>query len=246
MTTNGALLDKGLAEKIIPYLSWVRISLNAGTPKTYASIHGTNTDDFKRVIANISGAVRLRDKNKYACAVGVQMLLLKENCNEASKLAEILKKNKADYLIVKPYSQHPLSINRLKYQLDYRSLLSFEKELDKYNSKDFHVIFRSNTMVKISEHKPYEKCLGMPFWAYLSSKGDLYACSAFLGDERFCYGNIYGNSFEKLWKGKKRKKVIKMMEDDWDIEDCREVCRLDEINRYLWNIKNPPLHVNFI
>ena len=102
-------------------------------------------------------------------------------------------------------------------------------------------------MLKIDERqKLYGKCLGLPFWAYLASSGDLYACSAFLGDERFSYGNIYKESFSDLWNGEKRKELINMMRDKWNIDECREVCRLDEINRYLWELKNPHPHVNFI
>jgi len=246
ITTNGALLTKPLLEKILPHLSWLRISLNAGAAKTYASIHRTNPRDFDKVIANLKEAVRLKKKNGFACAIGVQFLLLNENYKEAVILAGILKKAEVDYLAIKPYSQHPHSDNRLKKALDYRKFLSLEKDLQKYSRGRFNVIFRSRAMDKIQQSKPYKKCLGLPFWAYLASNGDLYACSAFLGDKRFCCGNIYKEPFEKIWKGKKRKQIMAMMAAKWDINKCREVCRLDEINRYLWELKNPPEHVNFI
>ena len=246
ITTNGVLLSKNLLKEILPRLSWLRISLNAGTDKTYSSVHRTKPDDFHKVIANIKEAIRLKNEKGYQCTIGIQLLLLKENCDEASILAETLRTVGANYLTIKPYSQHPSSINRLKSQLDYEKLLSLEEELKNYESGNFRIIFRKKTMLKIGEQRPYKKCLGLPFWAYLTSKGDLYACSAFLGDERFCYGNIYQDSFEKIWKGRKRRKIMKMMESEWDIENCREVCRLDEINRHLWNLKNPPAHVNFI
>ena len=31
-----------------------------------------------------------------------------------------------------------------------------------------------------------------------------------------------------------------------DINDCRVNCRMDEVNRYLWRLKNPQDHDNFI
>ncbi|MDD4910535.1 MAG: radical SAM protein [Candidatus Omnitrophica bacterium] len=246
ITSNGVLLSKDIALKILPHLSWFRISLNAGTRKTYAAIHGTKPEDFDRVIDNIKEAAGEKESRGHRCTLGVQFLLLNENYDEVTTLAGILKEIGADYLTIKPYSQHPSSINRLKTDLDYGKLLFLENELKKYVDDDFRVIFRKRTMLKIDQEKTYRKCYGLPFWAYLSSKGDLYACSAFLGDERFRYGNIYKEGFEDIWKGEKRKKVKEMMDKKWRIEDCREVCRLDEINRYLWDLKNPPEHVNFI
>ena len=41
MTTNGSLLDKEKEEKILPKLSWIRFSVNAGSPENYANIHRT-------------------------------------------------------------------------------------------------------------------------------------------------------------------------------------------------------------
>lgn len=246
MTTNGVLLNKKNTAPILKELSWLRLSINAGTAKTYSLVHRCQIDDFKKVINNLKEAVKIKKAKGYKCTIGVQLLLLNENYREVSILAKILSKVGVDYLTVKPYSQHPSSLNRLKTRLNYQKLLYLEKQLKKYSKKGFQVIFRKHTMKKLRERKPYQRCLGLPFWSYLDSGGNLYACSAFLGDKRFCYGNIYQSSFEKVWNGKQRKKIMLMMKNSWDIEKCREVCRLDEINRYLWNLKHPSPHINFI
>lgn len=246
ITTNGVLFSQETLEQVLAKLSWLRISLNAGRAETYSAIHRTSAGDFSKVTGNIKAAVQIKRKQGYATTLGVQFLLLNENYTEATVLAEILKDIGADYLIVKPYSQHPASINRLKGHLDYDKLLFLEEKLDKYSSRDFKVIFRRQTALKIKEQRPYKKCLGLSFWAYLTAWGDLYACSAFLGDERLCCGNVYKESFEQIWKGQRRRAIMKMMQESWDIDNCREVCRLDEVNRYLWELRQPPQHVNFI
>ena len=113
ITTNGVLLRQELLNKVLGYLSWLRISLNAGTAKTYAKVHRSHPQDFAQVMANLRQAVSLRNKKKYPCVIGVQLLLLKQNYREVSRLAKALKQLGADYLIIKPYSQHPASLNRL-------------------------------------------------------------------------------------------------------------------------------------
>ncbi|MFH1245653.1 MAG: radical SAM protein [Candidatus Omnitrophota bacterium] len=246
VTTNGVLLAKKLSAEILPHLSWLRISLNAGTAKTYASIHNTAEKDFEKVINNIEEALAIKKQIGSSCTIGAQFLLLNENYQEAEGLAQKLKGIGVDYLIIKPYSQHPHSLNQLRSALDYEKLLFLEEMLNKYNSEKFNIIFRKKTMVKTKRKKIYTQCLGLPFWTYLSSQGDLYACSSFLGDARFLYGNIYQTSFTEAWNSQQRERISELMRHNWDIEQCRQVCRMDEINHYLWELKNPPAHVNFI
>jgi len=244
ITTNGVFLDK-FVEKILPDLEWIRVSLNAGKNTTYSKIHRTKKEDFDKVINNLFYAVKLKEKNKYNTTIGVQFLLLNENYKEIFMLIDILKDIGVDYLIIKPYSQHPYSINRLEDKLYYDRFLKLEKEIENYPKKNLEVIFRKNTLLKMEGDRLYKKCFGLVFWAYLASNGDLYACSSFLNDKRFLYGNIYKEDFKSIWHGKKKKKILKMMKK-FNIYNCRKACRLDEINKYLWMLKNPPQHVNFI
>ena len=94
--------------------------------------------------------------------------------------------------------------------------------------------------------KNYDRCLALPFWSYLDSGGNVWGCSAYLGDERFLYGNIYENSFKEIWEGEKRRCSLGWVEKELDIKQCRVNCRMDEINKYLWELKHPPEHANFI
>jgi len=75
----------------------------------------------------------------------------------------------------------------------------------------------------------------------------VWGCSAHLLDERFNYGSIYDTSFREIWEGPERAENLKLMaSDDFDIRSCKMNCRMDEVNRYLDELKNPPDHVNFI
>jgi len=102
-------------------------------------------------------------------------------------------------------------------------------------------------MRKYLKKRVYETCLSTPFfWAYVASSGDLYTCSAYLGDQRFNIGNLLENDFKTIWEGSNRKANWELIKSGLDIESCRLNCRMDTINIYLWQLKNPPSHVNFI
>ncbi len=247
ITTNFVLLNEKNADKLVKNSSWIKVSINAGTRDSYASIHRTKAEDFDKVIENMKLAVKIRKKNNYSCVLGAQMLLLPENQHEAIVMAKTAKEIGLDYLVIKPYSQHLFSETNKYENIDYNPMLDLENDLKQFNSDDFNVVFRSNTMKKLDTGHSYKKCYSTPyFWAHLMANGDLYGCSAYLQQSKFCYGNIKEDTFETVWEGEKRIKSITYVKEKLDISGCRANCRMDEVNGYLWRLKNPQDHDNFI
>jgi len=249
ITTNGVLLSQTLTEKILPNTEWIKISISGATPETYAQIHRTNEEDFNRVINNMKNAARLRTANGYKCVLGMQLLLLPENKEEATKLAKLAKDIGMDYLVIKPYSQHPLSKTQIYKDITYTDYQYLAEELAGYNSKQFNVIFRLRTMEKWDQQEhDYEGCLALPFWSYVDAGGNVWGCSVYMSSTTttFLYGNIYESSFKEIWHGEKRKESLRRVEQDLDVNKCRVNCRMDKVNRYLHGFKTPPPHVNFI
>jgi len=247
LASNGVFFSKEIANSILPLATWIKISINAGKKETYAKIHKTHLHDFDKVIKNISSAVRLKREKSYKCTLGMQLLLLPENKDEVFGLAKIAKAIGADYLVIKPYSQHPLSKTTIYKNIKYSEYGNLADNLSRLNDKYFNVVFRINTMQKWDRLiRGYGRCYALPFWAHMDSSGQVWGCQAYLGDERFLYGNIYKNTFKQIWAGAKRKQCLALCEKKININKCRLNCRMGEINRYLWNLKNLPEHVNFI
>jgi GTP 3',8-cyclase len=246
MTTNGVLFTPSVAETCLAAFSWLRFSCNAGSDTTYKTIHRTEQSFFDKVIANIGAAVEIKRKHKLATTIGVQMLLLPENAHEVLVLAEKLAELGVDYFSVKPYSQHPRSISRMSKPLDYTEVLGLEQELQEKYGKRLSVIFRSTAMLNKATAKRYPTCYGLPFYSYIDACARIWACNTYLGDDRFCYGDLHEMDFDVLWEGEKRKQILDYVHNQMDIGICREICRLDEINNYLFELQNPGPHVNFI
>jgi GTP 3',8-cyclase len=223
LTTNGVLFSRELAKATLPYLSWVKVSIDAATPKTYAKIHRTNPQDFNKVLSNMKYAAKIRG----TCTLGMQAVLLPNNYKEISLLAEKAKAIGMDYLVVKPYSQHPLSKTKTFKDIKYGHLNLKPKR---------NVIFRTNAMEKWDKaNRGYKQCLALPFWAYIDAGGNVWSCSMYLNNEKFRLGNIYRDNFKDIGHNNK---VVRA-------DKCRINCRMDEINRYLWELKHPGKHVNF-
>jgi len=247
VTTNGVLFNKEMADRTLGDTEWIKVSINGATKDTYAKIHRSSSDDFDRVIENMSYAVKIRNNYGYACTLGMQLLLLPENHHEAVALAQLARDIGMDYLVIKPYSQHPQSKTTKYSSVRYSDYEYLADELDEFRTDDFSIIFRIHTMKKWDQNqRNYAHCLALPFWSYIDAGGNVWGCSVYLGDERFFYGNIYEQSFQEIWEGQKRLNSLRWVENELDASQCRVNCRMDEINRYLWDLKATPAHVNFI
>lgn len=244
MSTNGVLLTKEVSEECLASLTWIRFSTAAITEQTYEKIHQCRKGDLQIVLQNMQEAVRIKKDQKASTTIGVQMLLLPDNKEEVVPMAQRLKKIGVDYFTVKPFSQHPQSGNIL--QVDYQEMLDMEKEIRELETENYKIYFRAHSMNKLACRRNYTQCLALPFMVYIDAKGNLWPCIVFMGKEELSYGNIYKESLEEIWEGKRRKDLMNFFAS-MDLEkNCRELCRLDEMNQYLTELQNPGAHVNFI
>ncbi len=248
LTTNAVLMTESFLEEGLSSLAWIKVSINGGTPETYAAVHRSPAADFERALGNIRRAVCLKNERGFSVALGAQMVLLPENAAEAVSLARRLRDLGLDYLVIKPYSQHKASLTRRYEGIRYGDYMRLADEIEKVEDGRFHVVFRRRAMAKQDDaDRKYTTCYSTPhFWAYVMASGDVYGCSAYLLDERFRYGNLHSETFSALWGGELRRKNLKYVLDELDIMECRKNCRMDEVNRYLWALKYPPPHSNFI
>ena len=101
-------------------------------------------------------------------------------------------------------------------------------------------------MQRAGQPKPYDECHGTHFLNFVSADGKLWECNVHAGDERFLIGDLHDGSFQQAWASKRREAVLRFIEDRLDIGRCRGVCRLDACNRYLYRLRHPEEHDNFI
>ncbi len=243
LTTNGFLLDEhdlGLMDR----LKWLRFSVNGGDPQTYARVHGTSKRAFERVLQNIETAVRRKRDQGLGCVVGVQLVLLDENAASVVDLGRTVKRIGVDYFSVKPYSQHPLGSPRPRP--NYQGAADLERELRLLEDASFRIHFRSQSLARIGRAKEYGRCHGTHFLAFIAADGSLWECNVFAGDPRFYVGDLSRESLPALWTGPHRREVLRFIAEDLDLAECRDVCRMEACNRYLWRLKHPLAHDDFI
>ena len=242
ITTNGIFFDQEKIEQCLSHLSWIKFSIDAGTPETYAKIHRTTESQFYKLLENIKNAVEYKKKHNLNSTIGAQFLMIPQNLNEITILAEKLSEIGVDYLSIKPYSHHPRSFNNLI--VDNGEYNKIEKDLEGFSNENFKVFFRKATIKRIQEGNAYSECYGLHFFCLIDAKGNILPCNLFYENLEFTYGNLNERSFSEIWEGEKKKQVLWKIKQK-GVQECRVGCRCDVTNRYLDRLKNPLSHDNF-
>lgn len=249
MTTNGTLGTPELWEEILPHLTWIRFSVDAGSPDVYSKVHGVPGSFFEKVVNSIEEAVKVKRDNDLSVTIGVQFLAIEENLNDIENSIKLFSGLKVDYFSLKPYSMNPKMLKKRDELYTEETTRYIQEIVDRYrNDSGTNIIFRKSAMGKYMDgEKAFQHCHALPFYGYLSSRGDFYTCKEFIGDERFMAGNIYGNEMGSIFRGEDRKESIMYGKEVMAIKHaCRVNCRMARINEFLEVIENKPEHVNFI
>jgi GTP 3',8-cyclase len=244
MFTNGVFISDDNADALLGNLTFIRLTINGYSAGSYGKIHGTHEADFGRVMGNLRKLVDLKQRKKYPCTIGVYTILLSENIAELESGVKRLKRIGVDYVIVKPPE---VSLDKVQLVQPVKAE-NFEPVLQRIkamNSDSFTVEVRWDLFASGCV-KSYGRCLGLPFMCTVDADGSVYACNWFWKKNAFKYGDLKKNTFPEIWEGQKKERIIKKVSSGkFDIRKCG-LCRQNSINIFLWDLVNPPQHVNFI
>jgi len=244
LSTNGALLTDESIEGLARDLTWIRFSINGSDPASYRRVHGAGPDDFDRVLDNIGRMASARDACGSAVTIGVQFIVLPDNHDRIGDLVQRVRQAGADYFVVKFCYVHPDSEQGTNDPLSQRAR-QYDRLVPMLDLADetFNVTLRDPTVP--CEGRDYTACYGLDFIGYIHADGRVYTCLSYHDDESLSLGSLHDKTFGQVWDGPKRWEVKRRL-TRLDKRTCQPACRHHEINKYLWALKHPGSHVNFI
>ena len=247
IVSNGSIGNLDIFNIIIPNLTWIKFSVDAGTKDIYEIVHKSSNHTFDTVINNIKSVVKIKNENKLKTTIGIQFLVIEENLKDIENAINLFSDIGVDYVVFKSFSKHPQQLKN-KENLYSRKTLDYIDNIIKKNACKINIIFRRKSFEKyIKKIKEFEHCYALPFWGFLTSKGDFYTCAVFTGDERFKVGNIYDDDIKNILFSDKRKFSIDYGLNGLEIaKECRVNCRMARVNEFLEMLSHKPEHINFI
>jgi radical SAM protein with 4Fe4S-binding SPASM domain len=249
ITTNGSLGRYELWQDVLPHLTWLRFSLDAGDDITYARVHGVSSIVYAQALQSISDAVRVKQELGLKATVGVQFLVLPENENSVEAAILTLQGLGVDYLTLKSYSRHPkmLKDKEVVYQQEIIEQLAEVAQKHQESSRMAIVFRRESMLAYTAQEKKFTHCRALPFGGYICANGDFYSCSTFIGDSRFLAGNLNEQDMQEILYGSSRRASVELGLNALQInEECRFNCRMARVNEFLEILAHEPEHINFI
>ena len=228
-STNGLLLDRLFPSA--DTLTWARISLDAGTPETYQTVHGVAT--FNRVLDNLK---TFTTEHIDSTKVGLGYLVVPENAalDEMRRFAEIGAKYKLGYIVFRP----PNARRRYGWDMSYldaiyESIRQIEKEFgDDVPVRYSRKIRWNRAITQKREHKG--QCFTSVLTTVIKATGDIPYCNLRREDTNSSIGNIYDQPIDEIWGGEKHQHFF----DTVNVEKCPIPCIVDDYRDVLYAYKD--------
>ncbi len=201
--TNGWEWEPDKIEQVLPHLTWVRFTVAAGRPESYARIMykgPEHTKVFDRAMKHIKYAVDLKRRNRLHVTLGIQMVLMPEFKDEIIPFAQLGLDLGVDYAVIKHCSddeQHTLGIDYSKYNPLYGLLIQAEA----MSTEQTKVIVKWDK-IRDGDKPPYKRFYGPAFLLQISGSG-LVAPSGMFFNARYSklhIGNFIEERFIDIWK----------------------------------------------
>lgn len=244
--TNMSSNRPEVIEALTKHCFFVRCSVDAARAEHHKLTHGT--DDFDLVIANLRRVVELRGDRPYPI-IGVQFVTNHWNYRDLPYAAEFFRDIGVDYMTIKPAYKNALNPAHPDNELDPREAFPFMREAQTRSTDHFKVYAKFSQFVEVLDYETndgryYKKCLATPLSPYLDEDGNVEMCGNLKG-RGFTMGNIHESSFQEIWASERRKECLNRI----DLHACPSGCRLDPLNKVLWDAFHPErdkVHPNFV
>ena len=175
------------------------------------------------------------------------MVVIRDNLRDVISFAKLGKELGVDYASIKPCSvskkrQFDVPYDEYNNNL-FRNLL---KLAEKETNDEYDVVVKWEKLSNEGKAS-FDVCYGTMFIISISAEGYVTPCPHLMAYDRdgFIIGNINDTRLKDLIKSKKYKD-IQMKVREVDIRGCETNCLYYHMNEFLWNLKHPPEHINFV
>jgi MoaA/NifB/PqqE/SkfB family radical SAM enzyme len=260
--TNGWEWEPEKIEQVLPYLTWVRFTVAAGTPEGYAKIMfkgPEHTEVFDRAVSHIKYAVDLKKKLNLKVTLGIQMVLMPEFKDEIIPFAKLAVDLGVDYGVIKHCSDDELGTLGVNYS-EYENLYPLLNKAEAMSNENTKIVIKWDK-IKDKGKPSYNRFYGPQFLLQISGSG-LVAPSGMFFNARYSklhIGNFADERFKDIFKSDRYWKIMNYLASpNFDAQTMMGTLPIQHyvsvaLDNHLKGIEKisprpgqKPLHVNFL
>ena len=260
--TNGWEWEPEKIDQVLPFLTWVRFTVAAGTPAGYAKIMykgAEHTEVFDRAMSHIRYAVELKKRLGLKVTLGIQMVLMPEFHDEIIPFAKLAVDLGVDYGVIKHCSDDEtgtLGVDYSKYEQMYPLL----EQAETMSNETTEVIVKWEK-IKDNGKSSYKRFYGPQFLLQISGSG-LVAPSGMFFNAKFSklhIGNFTEERFIDIFRSERYWRAMNYLASpSFDAQTMMGTLPIQHyasvaldnhirgVERIVPATSKPPLHVNFI
>jgi len=243
--SNFSMRRPAILEAMARHCFFVRGSVDAASYEVHRQSHGS--DDFDLVIANVRRILGLRSATRPI--VGVQFVTNQWNYWQLPEAARFYRDLGVDYLTIKPAYKNALNPAHPDNEVDRDEAFALMREAQAYATDRFKVYAKFPQFMEVvgqstNNARYYKKCLATPLSPYLDEDGNVEMCGNLKG-RGFTMGNVNSQAFAEIWHSSRRQDCLSRI----DLFKCPAGCRLDPLNKVLWDAFFPEedvVHPDFV
>jgi len=260
--TNGWEWEPEKIEQVLPYLTWVRFTVAAGTPEGYAKIMfkgPEHTEVFDRAVSHIKYAVDLKKKLNLKVTLGIQMVLMPEFKDEIIPFAKLAVDLGVDYGVIKHCSDDELGTLGVNYS-EYENLYPLLNKAEAMSNENTKIVIKWDK-IKDKGKPSYNRFYGPQFLLQISGSG-LVAPSGMFFNARYSklhIGNFADERFKDIFNSDRYWKIMNYLASpNFDAQTMMGTLPIQHyvsvaLDNHLKGIEKisprlgqKPLHVNFL
>jgi radical SAM protein with 4Fe4S-binding SPASM domain len=216
LITNGSRLNMDTADVLLSKGTYLRVSLEASAPWTFAKYKGMSPLNFNRIVDHLKMIVKERNERKSDLEISIKFSVSKSlrGIQHYQMMFMLATSIGVDRISIKPLRHEP---EELTEQERYAEYALFQKA---------RPVGQSYKIIESFLPTPEEKvpqCWLNPLHAVMDQNGDLYICCYYYyRDNDFKIGNIFEQKFEDIWLSDlHRQKIANIKKTSCAMVDCK-------------------------
>ena len=201
--TNGWRMFPEVAEEILPHLKWVRFTVLAGDPRTFARMMSESEDNthlFWTAMHNISEAVQIRRKKNLDVTLSIQTFVTPDDGPKLRQFAQLGIDTGVQVAVVKHTSDDEFGSFGVEYDR-YPEIYGALHEVEAMSTEQTQVVVKWNK-IRTGNKPEYKRFWAAPFFLQFSGSGLVAPTGMFFSTRyaKWWLGNYTQERFIDIWK----------------------------------------------